>query len=80
MLRQNKASGEIMALGAYCGGDAGMLGESCYVDERVPAGTYRYGYQTPKCCHTCCGAYYYTEVAVPTDPSPSCTRTSDTCV
>jgi hypothetical protein len=47
----------------------------CFVDECVPAGTYRYGLQEPyTCVHAACETSYYAEVTV-TGAAAECVRT-----
>jgi hypothetical protein len=68
MLRQNVATGEVVLLFDHCVTGA-------YVDECVPAGTYRYGFSPPyDCSEKGCGEVaYYGEVTV-TGAEPGCTR------
>ena len=49
-------------------------GTSCYVDECVPDGEYKYGFVRPyQCCQYCCGTDYYETVRVGAGPSVDCT-------
>jgi hypothetical protein len=70
MLRES-AGGEIVKLADFCATGA-------YVDECVPAGTYRYGFATPYTCNSsaCGGSDYYTEVTVTQALSATCMRSS----
>jgi hypothetical protein len=85
MLRQNTTSGEVVHLADTCGGSERYQGaaDECYVDECVPAGTYRYGFATPwqsPSCSTCPPSQYFGEVevvdALPVECTPSL-RTSE---
>jgi hypothetical protein len=72
MLRQNVADGTVVDIGNNC--DAG-----CYLDDCVPAGTYRYGYATSyDCSQTGCDGRValFREVTMPSWASPDCTRRS----
>ena len=72
MLRQNVADGTVVDIGNSC--DAG-----CYLDDCVPAGTYRYGYATPYDCSQsgCAGRVaLFRQVTIPAWASPDCTRRS----
>jgi hypothetical protein len=49
--------------------------QKCYVDECVPAGTYRYGRKTPFACQgSACGTYYYGSATLSAS-ADGCTRT-----
>jgi hypothetical protein len=64
VLREDASTGEVVKLGNCVDG--------CWVDECVPAGTYRYGLLDP---YDCVGyAQYYTEVTV-AGAAEGCTRT-----
>ena len=70
MLRENVGTGEVALLPDHCA--AGW-----YVDECVPAGTYRYGFATAYDCSEggCAGVQYYVTTTVPAMASP-CTPSS----
>jgi hypothetical protein len=72
MLRQDAATGAIVQLPNFC--DA----SDCYVDECVPAGTYRYGYATPfTCADKACGdSVPYFATATVSATGISCTRSA----
>jgi hypothetical protein len=56
MLRQNVNTGEVVRLADTCKDDA-------YVDECVPAGTFRYGFAKPyECFPSACSTDYFVEV------------------
>jgi hypothetical protein len=76
MLRQNVDTGEVVELADFCvtsGFDA-----SCYQDECVPAGTYRYGFATVFSCDEAgCGAVeYWGEAIVDVGATGACTWSS----
>jgi len=69
LLREDVASGEVVQLAAYCTecamGTNSWSDETCFSDECVRAGTYRYGFLVPyDCSPHSCGTDYYTEVTV----------------
>lgn len=81
MLRENVSTGELVKLADYCSGvtKRGTASESAssaaYVDECVPAGTYRYGFEKPYDCHpSSCSTDYFTEAVVESTLGASCTR------
>ncbi len=75
MLRQDVDSGTIVALAPYCV-DAGDYGGD-YEDDCVPAGTYRYGLETPLACMGCGGtAPFWQIVSVLPTLDAGCTRAS----
>jgi len=75
MIREDTSTGETVRLQDFCVG--GGYSGSCYVDECVPAGTYRYGFGEPyDCCPACCGTWYYGEVTVGSDLSANCERSA----
>jgi hypothetical protein len=75
MLRQDVASGATVALATWCALSPDPYEGDAYVDECVPAGTYRYGFAEPfACCETCCGTYRYEKVTVTTALDPGCQR------
>jgi len=48
-------------------------GTSCYVDECVEPGTYKYGFARPyECCSYCCDTDYYASVSVLANPGAGC--------
>jgi hypothetical protein len=70
LLRQNEADGTVVAF-------ATPAGVGNFYDQCVPAGTYRYGYQTPFDCseHGCSPDIpYFTEATVTTPLPATCTR------
>lgn len=74
MLRENRASKEVVELAAFCSG-TGYSGP-CYLDECVPPGTYRYGFATPyDCCASCCSTDYFQQITVEAPLPQGCTRT-----
>lgn len=76
MLRQNPTSGEIVKLADFCG-DASAEGIKPYVDECVPAGTYRYGFATPfNCDSSACNVDYFTEATVADPLDSACARSA----
>lgn len=84
MLRENVRTGELVKLADYCSGvtKPGTASESAssaaYVDECVPAGTYRYGFAKPYECHpSSCSTNYFTEAEVESSLAGSCTRSSE---
>ncbi len=70
MLRENVATGEVVQLADFCTACEGQMmyatqDPSCFLDECVPPGNYRYGYEDPYGCEpAACGTYYYSEVTV----------------
>ena len=81
LLRQNTATGDVVQV-AEVHGDAGTATHSCYIDECVAPGTYRYGFAVPyECCLVCAATLYYGTATVtapvsgcqrsPNDPGPS---------
>jgi len=69
LLREDVASGDVVQLAAYCEEcEVGaVLGyeETCFVDECVLAGTYRYGFSVPYDCEPASDSTdYYTVVTV----------------
>jgi uncharacterized protein (TIGR03382 family) len=70
VLRENVATGEVVRLAGFCTECEGNImyapeGATCHLDECVPPGTYRYGYEHPFGCEpSACGTYYYSEVIV----------------
>lgn len=59
LLREDVATGTVVELSNCSGSEAGAY-SACFVDECVPAGSYRYGLKSPyPCCSACCGTYYY---------------------
>jgi len=72
LLRQDETLGTVVVVGDAC--DA----NHCYVDECVPAGTYRYGYETAYSCSEegCGGVAFFEEGAVTTALPATCTRTA----
>jgi hypothetical protein len=61
LLRQNEADGSVVAVANACSSNG------CYVDECVPAGTYRYGYATAYDCNEAgCGSVGLFSVATVT--------------
>jgi hypothetical protein len=73
-LRQDKADASSVVIDS-CASSASSS-PSCYVDECVPAGSYRYGYATPyDCTEAGCGVVgLFAEVTVATPLSADCTR------
>lgn len=68
MLRQNVDTGEVVELPAVCGED---FYDHCYVDECLPAGTYRYGLATPLPCG--CGTrYFFEEITIEEELDENC--------
>lgn len=66
LLRQNVETGEIVRVPDVCGPDPknDYQGRS-FIDECVPAGTYRYGFAEPYTCVSyACGTYLFTEVTM----------------
>ena len=63
MLRQNVDSGEVVALANFC---VDSSGTSCYEDECVPNGNYRYGFATPYSCDEvgCAGVAFWRAASV----------------
>jgi hypothetical protein len=74
LLREDVTSGEVVQLAAYCTEcpmEANLWSdeETCFSDECVRAGTYRYGFLVPyDCSPHSCGTDYYTEVTVVSTP------------
>ena len=66
LLREDVASGDVVQLAAYCaecGPCQGFGDETCFFDECVPAGTYRYGFLVPYECEPASDTTdYYTVV------------------
>lgn len=76
MLRENVSTGEIVKLADFCG-DASAEGAKPYIDECVPAGTYRYGFATPYTCNaSACGTDYYVGTTVKAALDSSCARSA----
>lgn len=74
MLRQTVGAGDIVKLADFCA-DGDEL--SAYVDECVPAGTYRYGFSAPYTCSTAsCNTDYFVEATVTDTLDPSCVRSA----
>lgn len=68
MLRQNVDTGEVVELPALCGEG---FDDNCYVDECLPAGTYRYGLATPLPCG--CGTrYFFEEITLEEELDENC--------
>lgn len=81
MLRQNVETGEIVQLVDSCVTKSSFPNEgSCFVDECVPAGNYRYGFENPyECNPRACGTTVpYWEPAVVSEQLGTCSRTSTT--
>jgi hypothetical protein len=83
MVRQNESTNEVDKLANYCpplADDAGVgsPGDTCYVDECVPPGTYLYGLATPyDCSQAGCGSVgLFAEAIVSTPLPPDCQRSS----
>lgn len=58
MLRENVATSEVVQIPDRCV-------DSCYVDQCVAAGEYRYGFATPyQCAPSSCGTDYYEDITV----------------
>ena len=74
MMREDEATGDVVLLANFCG--TGEFGESAYVDECVPPGTYRYGLAAPYDCSEpgCGGVDVFQEATVTAPPDPSCAR------
>ncbi len=73
LLRQDIATGDIVQLPNYC--DASF----CYVDECVPQGSYRYGYEIPFTCEEKgCGDQvpYFVTATVTSALGNSCARSA----
>jgi len=69
LVREDVTSGEVVQLATYCTEcpieSNAESDETCFFDECVPAGTYRYGFLVPyDCSPDSCGTDYYTEVTV----------------
>jgi hypothetical protein len=84
MLRENVRTGELVKLADYCSGvtKPGTASESAssaaYVDECVPAGTYRYGFAKPYDCHpSSCSTDYTVEAVIEPTVAILCTRSPD---
>jgi hypothetical protein len=71
MLRQDETTGQVERLADFCN-------QGAYVDECVPAGSYRYGYATPFDCSEsgCGGVGLFAEVTVTTALPPACVRST----
>jgi hypothetical protein len=71
MLRQDETTGAVVRLADTCSSP------NIYVDECVPAGTYRYGYATPFDCSesACSGVGLFDEITVTASPT-GCTRST----
>jgi hypothetical protein len=71
LLREDESTGTVVVIGNSCDGNG------CYLDECVPAGTYRYGYETPFSCSEqgCGGVAFFEEGTVTTALPATCTRT-----
>jgi hypothetical protein len=79
MLRQNVETGETVRLRDYCTGSERYQGadDSCYTDECVPPGAYRYGFATPwsnPSCSTCPPSQYFVAVDVTAPLDGGCVR------
>lgn len=69
MLRQGAT--ETLLLAERCTVERGT---SCYVDECVPSGEYKYGFARQyQCCEYCCGTEYYESVSVGAGAGVGCT-------
>ena len=78
VLREDIDTGEVVKLHRDCGSyDVSGHPTSCYVDECVPQGEYRYGYEVPLTCESACYADYYGRQSV-ADPVDGCVRTLGT--
>jgi hypothetical protein len=77
MLRQNTDTGELVLLADYCEPATASQG-SCYLDECVAKGNYKYGFATPYDCteEGCGGVQWWATASVTADPPASCARTS----
>lgn len=74
MLRQTVGTGEIVKLADYCQAGTEL---SAYVDECVPAGTYRYGFAKPyECNASSCGTSYFIEATVTDALANDCARST----
>ena len=78
LLRQNRNTGETVRLPDECGPDKDHFEyyeNRSFIDECVPAGTYRYGFAEPyDCVSYACGTYRFAEVEVRTSLG-NCERT-----
>jgi hypothetical protein len=72
LLRQSESDGTVVAIPNSC------TSAGCYLDECVPAGSYRYGYATAyDCSEAGCGNLgLYVEATVTATLSPTCAPTS----
>jgi hypothetical protein len=76
LLRQDTATGDVVQV-AELHGDAGTATHTCYIDECVAPGTYRYGFAVPyECCPECAWTLYYGTATV-TAPISGCQRGPD---
>lgn len=76
MLRQDASTGATVQLAEFCGAQVDPSYGRPYLDECVPAGTYRYGFARPySCAPYACGTWRWEEITVATDPV-GCTRSS----
>jgi hypothetical protein len=68
MLRENPETGEVVVIFTLC--EEPSLYTTCYVDECVPSGTYRYGLENPLECNedSCWPTPFYGEFTVAADP------------
>jgi hypothetical protein len=70
LLREEPSTGAVVRLPDVC------TSGSCYVDECVPPGDYRYGYAEPLACESASGTDYFGTAEV-TTPLDTCERRPD---
>ena len=77
LLRQDVASGTVVALAAHAAAACPEGSGSCFLDECVPTGTYRYGLANPFSCGRCWDQVPLFTVVTVTDALPGgCLRST----
>jgi hypothetical protein len=77
MLRENVATGELVKLDDFCTETSSEEVLSSYVDECVPAGSYRYGFAVPYACvEAACFTDFFVDAKVESVLDSTCQRSS----